>query len=203
MRCIPSRLRMARGASGFFGDALALASTSATRLLAPSPRGCADSYTPPRVAAGTGRLDPTKPLSLHLRSVSAAASALGYALERIRFGRGSGSSRRFPNEASRSLRRSTGSVGAMYLPGAVFFKCVLSTMADAYPARPGRCAPRRRRTRPPLVYRVPRTRDLLAHPRLPIGTGEAGDPDGSFKPPREQLATAKTQKSHRQKSSLS
>ena len=50
----PSRLRMARGASGFFGDALALASTSATRLLAPSPRGCADSYTPHASPRGRG-----------------------------------------------------------------------------------------------------------------------------------------------------
>ena len=118
-------------------------------------------------------------------------------------GGGSGSSRRFPNEASRSLRRSIGLRRRDIPSGCCLFQCVLSTMADAYPARPGRCAPRRRRSRPPLVYRAPRTRDLLAHPRLPIGTGEAGDPDGSFKPPREQLATAKTQKSHRQKSSFS
>lgn len=81
-------------------------------------------------------------------------------------GTGSGSSRRFPDDASRSLRRSIASgFRRLNLSGCRFSQRV-PPMAETYPMQPGRSVPHRRLPRAPLVYRIPRTRDLLA----PLGS---------------------------------
>lgn len=81
-------------------------------------------------------------------------------------GTGSGSSRRFPDDASRSLRRSIASgFRRLNLSGCRFSQRV-PPMAETYPMQPERWVPHRRLPRAPLVYRIPRTRDLLA----PLGS---------------------------------